>query len=220
MLIVAIGLLLVGSAAWGGSVWYHSRLSVSTDDAYIEGTVAPVSAKVAGQVAEVLVRDNESVQANQVVARLDARDYRARVDQAKAAVLIADRRYHAAAARVGLGQEMLSSQLAMAKAASISADAARASAVNMVESTRAVAQAREAALASAIAEHARTVAMNDRAVRDLARAREMFTKELVAKQVVEYAETDARAAAAQLTSAAERVSQARRDLESAQADAR
>ena len=58
MIVVAIALLLVGSAAWGGSVWYSSRLSVSTDDAYVEGTVAPISAKVPGQVSEVLVRDN------------------------------------------------------------------------------------------------------------------------------------------------------------------
>lgn len=220
MIVIALGVLLVGSAAWGGSVWYSSRLSISTDDAYVEGTVAPVSAGISGQVVEVVVRDNETVKAGQIVARLDVRDYRARVDQAKAAVLTAQRRHEAAAERVGLGREMASSQHSMAKAASIGADAARASAVNMLESTRAIAQSRQAALASSIAERDRSVAMNDRAVRDLERAREMFAKELVAKQVVEYAETDARAAAAQLTGAEERISQARRDLESAQADAR
>jgi membrane fusion protein (multidrug efflux system) len=220
MIVVAIGLLLLGSAAWGGSAWYSSRLSVSTDDAYVEGTVAPVSAKISGQVSEVLVRDNESVQAGQIIARLDARDYRARVDQAKATVVIAERRYQAAAARVGLGREMAASQLAQARAASMGADAAKSSAVNMVESTRAIAQSRESSLASAMAERDRAIAMNDRAVADLRRAREMYAKELVAKQVVEYAETDARAAAAQLSAAEERVTQARRDLESAQADAR
>jgi membrane fusion protein (multidrug efflux system) len=220
MIAILIGVLLVGSAAWGGTMWYQSRRSVSTDDAYVEGTVAPVSAKVPGQVAEVLVRDNEAVTAGQVVARLDARDYRARVEQAQAAVLIADRRYHAAVARVGLGREMASSQLTQARAASMGAAAARASAVNVLESTRATAKSRQAALASAVAERERAVAMNDRAVKDLERARELFKKELVAKQFVEYAETDARSAAAQLTGAEERVSQARRDLESAEADAR
>ena len=220
MIVIAIGLLLVGSAAWGGSVWYNSRLSVSTDDAYVEGTVAPVSAKIPGQVSEVLVRDNELVKAGQIIARLDARDYRARVDQAKAAVAIAERRHQAAVARVGLGREMVASQLALARAASMGADAAKTSAQHMLESTRAIAHARQAALASAIAERDRTAALNDRAVADLRRAREMFEKELVARQVAEYAETDARAAAAQLISSEERVSQARRDLEAAQADAR
>ena len=220
LIVIILGLVLIAGAAWGGSVWYGSRLSVSTDDAYVEGTVAPVSAKIPGQVAEVLIRDNESVTAGQIVARLDARDYRARVEQAKANVAIAERRHHAAAVRVTLGREMASSQLAQARAASMGADAAKTSAVNMVDSARAVAQSRQSALASALAERDRLVAMNDRAVRDLERAREMFTKELVAKQVVEYAETDARAAAAQLVAAEERVSQARRDLEGAQADAK
>ena len=119
MIVIAVGLLLVGSAAWGGSAWYSSRLSVSTDDAYVEGTVAPVSARIQGQVSDVLVRDNESVKAGQIVAHLDARDYRARVDQAKAAVTIAERRYQAAAARVGLGREMAASQISQARAASI-----------------------------------------------------------------------------------------------------
>jgi membrane fusion protein (multidrug efflux system) len=175
---------------------------------------------VPGQVVEVLVRDNEAVKSGQVVARLDSRDYRARVEQARAAVAIATRRHQAAEARVGLGREMVASQLAQARAASMSAEAAKASAVSVIESTRAIAQARQAALASAVAERDRLTAMNDRAITDLKRAREMFAKELVAKQVVEYAETDARAAAAQLAGADERVAQARRDLESAQADAR
>jgi membrane fusion protein, multidrug efflux system len=220
LIVAAIGLLLLGSAAWGGSVWYASRSSVSTDDAYVEGTVAPVSAKIPGQVSAVLVRDNESVTAGQVIAQLDARDYRARVEQARAAVAIADRRFQAAIARVALGREMAASQVAQARAAMMGADAAKTSAVSMLESMRAIAHSRRAALASAAAERDRTVAMNDRAATDLRRARELFAKELVAKQVVEYAETDARAAAAQLVSAEERVSQARRDLESAEADAR
>ena len=220
MIVIAVSLLLVGSAAWGGSAWYNSRLSISTDDAYIEGTVAPVSAGISGQIVQVLVRDNQVVKAGEIVVRLDPRDYRVRVDQAKAAVVSADRRHRAAEARVGLGREMAASQMSQARAASMSAEAAKASAVNMVESTRAIAQSRQSALASALAERDRAAAMNDRAIGDLKRAREMFVKELVAKQVVEYAETDARAAAAQLAGAEERVSQARRDLESAEADAR
>ena len=220
LIIIALALLFLGSAAWAGSVWYHSRLSVSTDDAYIEGTIATVSGKVPGQVAEVLVRDNEVVTAGQVIVRLDARDYRARVEQARAAVVIGERRYQAAAARVGLGREMASSQMSQARASSMGAEAARDSAVSVLESTRALAHGRQSALASAMAERDRAVAMNDRAVKDLERARELFTKELVARQFVEYAETEARSAAAQLTGAEERVTQARRDLDSAQADAR
>ena len=220
MIILAVGLLLVGSAAWGGSVWYQSRVSVSTDDAYVEGTIAPVSAKVSGHIAEVLVRDNEPVAAGQVIARLDTRDSRSRVDQARAALLVAERRHRAAAERVGLGREMAAGQLAQARAASMGAAAATTSAVSVLESSRAIAHARRAALASAVAERERAVALKERAARDLTRANELFQRELVARQFVDHADVEARAVAAQLTAAEERVIQARRDLESAEADAR
>ena len=40
----------------------------STDDAYVETTTVSVSPKVAGQIVEVLVRDNQEVKAGDVVA--------------------------------------------------------------------------------------------------------------------------------------------------------
>lgn len=205
---------------WAGYAWYQSRLTVITDDAYIEGTAAPVSAKVPGQVVEVLARDNQAVTAGEVLARIDDRDWRAKAEQARAAVLIAERRYHAAVARVGLGREMAASQETQARAATIRAEAAHESATHMLESSQATAQARRAALASAVAERDRAQAFRDRADQDLVRARELARKELVARQFVEHAETEARMAAAQVTAAEERVAQARRDLESAEADAR
>ncbi len=212
-----VALLAVG---WAGYAWYQSRLTVLTDDAYVEGTVAPVSAKIPGQVVEVLVRDNEQVAAGQGLVRLDDRDWRAKVDQARAAVLIAERRYQAAVARIGLGREMAAGQQTQARAATIRAEAAHESAARMLESSRAAAHARRAALASAVAERDRALAFRDRAAQDLARARELYARELVARQFVDHAEVEARAAEAQLTATAERVAQARRDLETAEADAR
>ncbi len=215
--VVAISL---GALVWGGYVWWRARHTVTTDDAYVDGTVAPVSAKVAGQVIEVLVRDNEQVKAGQVIMRLDPRDYRAKLEQARAAVLIAERRHYAAAERVGLGREMASSQHTQARAATIRGDAARASATALVDSARATVHARRAALASFVADRDRAAVMRDRAAQDLGRATELFRKDLVAREFVDHAEADARAAEAGVVSAEERVAQARRDLESSEADAR
>src|SRR5207244_12363140 len=134
---LALGLIVLRGAGWAGTAWYRSRLSVGTDDAYVEGTVAPVSAKVPGQVMEVLVRDNELVKAGQVVIRLDARDYRAKAEQARASVMMAERRFKVASARVGLGQEMAASQHTQAEAATVRAEAARRSAVSILEGSRA-----------------------------------------------------------------------------------
>jgi membrane fusion protein (multidrug efflux system) len=57
--------------------------SASTDDAFIEAHVIPVSAKVAGHVARVLVDDNEAVKAGDVLAELDSRDIQTRLDSAR-----------------------------------------------------------------------------------------------------------------------------------------
>jgi membrane fusion protein (multidrug efflux system) len=47
---------------------------------------AAVKAKVAGEVREVLVREGESVTAGQVLVRMDASEYQARLDQARGAL--------------------------------------------------------------------------------------------------------------------------------------
>jgi membrane fusion protein (multidrug efflux system) len=218
--IVVLGLAALAGLAWAAVAWYHGGRTVSTDDAYVEATVAPVSAPVPGRVVEVLVGDNEAVQAGQVLVRLDPRDYRARAEQARAAVLMAERRLQAAAARVGLARQMAASQATQSRAAVLRAEAARESAASLVEGSRAAVQARRAALASAVAERDRLHALHERAVRDLARAQALAERDLVARQFVDHAEVEARAAAAQLAAATERVAQARRDLETAEADAR
>jgi membrane fusion protein (multidrug efflux system) len=44
---------------------------VSTDDAQVDAHIAPIAAKVSGSVAEILVSDNQSVKAGQVLLRID-----------------------------------------------------------------------------------------------------------------------------------------------------
>src|SRR6201998_2478434 len=69
-------------------VYFHDR--ESTDDAQVDGHITPIASKVYGRVAQVLIDDNESVRAGQVLVRIDPRDYQAAVDQAKAALLLAE----------------------------------------------------------------------------------------------------------------------------------
>ena len=85
--------IVIGAAAvvglagllFGGWAWWQSRSQVSTDDAYVEGAVAIVAAKVMGNVVEMLVQDNQQVKAGDVLLRLDPRDFKAKRDQAAAA---------------------------------------------------------------------------------------------------------------------------------------
>ncbi len=57
----------------------------STDDAYVETTTVSVSPKVAGEIINVKVKDNQSVKAGDVVAVIDQRDYKIKLAQAQAA---------------------------------------------------------------------------------------------------------------------------------------
>src|ERR1700687_4150881 len=57
---------------------------VTTDDAYVDGTVALVSSRVAGTVTNVYVEDNWTVKEGQLLLTLDQRDFTVKVDQAQA----------------------------------------------------------------------------------------------------------------------------------------
>ena len=85
MLLAIITVLAV--LALAASYWFFvGRFVESTDDAYVGGDVTVMAPKVNGFVADVLVQDNQFVHAGQVLVRLDARDYDARLAQAAAEV--------------------------------------------------------------------------------------------------------------------------------------
>jgi membrane fusion protein (multidrug efflux system) len=67
-------------------LWFiHQSLCyVSTDDAFIEGHVIPISAKVSAHAAKILVDDNQEVKAGDLLIELDPNDYRVKDQMAKA----------------------------------------------------------------------------------------------------------------------------------------
>ena len=90
LLLVPLGLLVLGGAGWYGYNWWTvGRFQESTDDAYVKADSSIVAPKVSGYIADVLVRDNETVSAGQPLARIDSRDYQTALDQAKADVAAA-----------------------------------------------------------------------------------------------------------------------------------
>ncbi|TWB47304.1 HlyD family secretion protein [Nitrospirillum viridazoti] len=87
---VAAIALLGGAAVGGNYYWKTGRFLESTDDAYVQADYTTVAPKVSGYIAEVLVEDNQPVKAGQVLARIDDRDFRTALDQAKADVATAE----------------------------------------------------------------------------------------------------------------------------------
>src|SRR5258708_23709955 len=80
----AVFLLIVAIVAL--RYWLYARSHESTDDAFIDGHIIQISPKASGYISKVYVRDNQNVNAGDLVAEIDPRDYEAKVAQAKAAL--------------------------------------------------------------------------------------------------------------------------------------
>ncbi len=95
--------LLLGAA---GVVWIVSPAShESTDNAYLRADSTVVSSRIGGQIAEMLVRDNQQVRVGDPLVRIDDREFAARFAAAEAAV-------HDADAGVGAARAALASHVA------------------------------------------------------------------------------------------------------------
>lgn len=80
--ILAVVVLL----AIAGALYYLlvARFFESTEDAYAKADVTWVSPRVSGEITQLLIKNNQQVQAGQVLLTLDDRDTRARYEQAEA----------------------------------------------------------------------------------------------------------------------------------------
>ena len=80
-------LAVLAAVASAALYWYFVlRFEQSTDDAYVGGNVTVLAPKVNGFIDQILVADNQRVKAGDVLVRLDARDYEAKLAQASAEV--------------------------------------------------------------------------------------------------------------------------------------
>ena len=90
----ALALALILGVAAAGDFGYNylttGRYLETTDDAYVKADSTIIAPKVSGYIAKVLVGDNEKVRAGQVLARIDDRDFRAALGQARADVAAAE----------------------------------------------------------------------------------------------------------------------------------
>lgn len=186
---------------------YYYAGRVTTDDAQVDGHVMPVSAKIYGNVAEVLVKDNQAVRAGDVLIRIDSRDYQVKVEQARASLALAEAQASAARTGVPLTRETIASnnngaeaQLQVAKADYLRAQYAfEQSSHSDVEAARAMVAARQAA--------------NDKAQADLARMKPLAERTEISKQQFDAVTAAARVANSELIAAQERMLAAEKESE-------
>lgn len=148
LLLFALLLLLLAAGGLAAERWYTSwRFLESTDNAYVEGEITPMTAEVAGTVVELRAEDNRPVAKGDLLLRIDPSEYRAALDRAEAQL---------AAARAA--REVLERRLSLADAKIVAAAAEIAAAqadLDLAEKTHARAQAlvrRNAAAAQSLDE--------------------------------------------------------------------
>jgi membrane fusion protein (multidrug efflux system) len=110
MLAIAAVIVVGAGTMW----WRHLLQYESTDDAFIDARTVAVSAQIAGAIIDLPVTDNQIVDADAVLVRIDPRDYeaavaqaRAQVAQAEAAIANLDAQIDAQNARIEQAQEQV-----------------------------------------------------------------------------------------------------------------
>ena len=189
--------------------YYHNR--ETTDDAQVDGHITPIASKVYGRVEQVLIDDNEEVKAGQVMVKVDPRDYQAAVDQAKAALLLAESEAKSAGVDVPRTRENVLSGTTSADAQLLGAQA------DLARSQTTYEQAQTADLAWAQANVEKSLANAELGKADLARYLPLMQKGEISKQQYDAAKANADATASALKADKERLAQAQRSVDVAKA---
>ncbi len=199
---VLLVVALVAAVVGGALVSWHFATHESTDDAQIDGHIAPVSARVAGTVTAVHVEDNVAVAAGQLLVELDPRDYEVALARAQADLLQARAQLAAESPNVPITATANTTQIATT---SDDVDTARA------------------AIAAADKEHQSTLARvhgaeasDARAEADLARYKYLIAQRAIPEERFDQIEATAKATRADLESARALARSAQKSVEQQQ----
>ncbi len=189
---------LAGAALLGTTITFVlGRGKETTDDAFVEGHVASVQARVSGLVKRVAVKDNQAVKPGDILLELDDADYKVKLASAKADLHAAEAQLLVSEKQLGVVGKSVDSNLMVAKGGLAQAGAQDTSTRAMVDQARADVSA---------AESRKTLATGD-----LSRADKLFAQQAISK-----AEHDERKNSFDQAEAA--LAQARARLASAQAN--
>jgi membrane fusion protein, multidrug efflux system len=105
LLFALLAAAVTAAVAWSAYRWWdYTRIWVKTDNAYVAAHIHQVSSRVAGTVSEVLIDENQVVTVGQLLARLDARDFEVKRQQALALLAQARAQARQAQARIAQAQ--------------------------------------------------------------------------------------------------------------------
>jgi membrane fusion protein (multidrug efflux system) len=208
---VILPALSIALYSWYQDVSTHEE----TDDASVQGHIHIISTRIAGTVGKVLVKDNQLVRAGDVLVELDRADYQVALEQANAALQVAQKQATAAGASIPQVVQTASAESTKAKGSLDESEAAIASARSLVaEAQSAIPSAKahvaetEAVLAKARADYERYVVLEKQGAISTQQLDEAKASYLVAENSRKQAEQSVIQAEARLSQAEQAVSRA------------
>ncbi|HKT89585.1 MAG TPA: HlyD family secretion protein [Candidatus Sulfotelmatobacter sp.] len=175
-------LLVIGFFAYRYFTSYES-----TDDAEVDGHISSISARVTGHVTKLNIRDNQYVQAGQVLVEIDPADYQVAYQKAKANFADAQAAAVAAGVNVPITSVNTASQVSASEAD--------------VNSARAGIQAAKQQFQAAKAQLQEAEANNVKAQNDLARYKQLVDKQEISEQQYDQAIAASKASTASVEAA-------------------
>lgn len=205
ILIAASAVALILALAFGVRYFIWSMGHEETDDAYVSGHLHPISARITDTVQQVLIDDNQHVVEGQTLVILDPKDFKLRLDQAKAELDVA-------ASQADTAQAAIRSVSQSATAQTTQAQGAIGEAKASISAARAEVVAAEAGVPRAQAQLRQANATLQREELDLHRYEDLVAKEQVSRQTLDHARANYQVALAAQSVAKEQVRQAEAQL--------
>lgn len=176
--------------------WLHARQYVSTDDAYIDGHVTPISPQVPALVRALYINDNQLVHKGELLLELDPTDYQVALEQARAQAVAATGRLAQAQTQVQAAKASVAQDTAQIDAAQVARD-------NATRDLQRYQEVDERARSRQQLDNARAAAKNAQAQLQEAQARQLSAEANVAtsEAAVKAAEGDLRTADANVKKA-------------------
>ncbi|MGY4537493.1 membrane fusion protein (multidrug efflux system) [Mucilaginibacter sp. UYNi724] len=116
---IILGVVLLGGIIFGVKEYIYFSKHVDTDDAQIDGDISPVVARVGGYVDSIMFEENTHVNKNQLLVKIDERDYKVKLEQAQAAQV-------GASANINVGESQISTTAANSSSAKADVASAKA----------------------------------------------------------------------------------------------
>jgi membrane fusion protein, multidrug efflux system len=203
-------ILLVLLVVAGYFLWRYFSSYESTDDAEVDGHLNAISARITGQVSEVLVEEEQIVKAGDVLVRIDPRDYQVAVDRAEADLADAEATLASSRTDVPITTTNTSSTLTSARSARADAVAGLTAAQRQLKAAQARQETSEAQVAEAEADY-------KKAADDTARYKLLVAKDEISRQIYDQSDQTTAAAKATVSARTAAVNEARQNVSVAEA---